>query len=301
MELPTIEGLQSPEEGLSAWNIGSVEPNGHADIRYMSGEVLVNRSKGDIDPFCPISKVPSTTPQGNLTGYGIELLTDEGAKLAGTVGPNYLLVPNQDIYQVGEGICQQSGFDYETRRLFWDGARFAAIFDLKDVRAHVVGRDDIQLSLVIQNSYNGSWAGSASLMAIDLFCQNGLLTGTQFTKPVRFKHVGDKDWQGMIGQGMGVLDTASADLQSFAARLYQLRQREVTHALADDIINGKVFQGISANNAMRILKRFYKKEEATLHGLLSASTNVLWSKKQFNVSTMNYNRQVVDGLLAYAD
>jgi len=264
-------------------------------------ERVINRTKKKISPFARIEKKASFTDSRNLTGYGVELDTGEGMKLMGTVSPNYLLIPNKDVMSLAEEILFASPYEHELRRVFFDGGRFAAIFDLKDLRCELDGRGDIGCSLLIRNSYNGSWPLQASLMAIDYFCENGMITGKHFGG-VRFKHLGEgTSWKDVVSQGLDVLESADVDLRTLVDGLDVLRNTPLrsTNGLKQLVQNTAVAK-LGPTGYGKVLKRFMSKEEQTGFGLLSACTHTYWHGSSFSASDFKVNKDLVDSLLTYA-
>lgn len=286
-----------------AETIGTVS---HSDIRSLEGDKLINRTKNDISPFVEIRKTPSFTQGGNLTNYGIEYVDDDKWKLAGSVSPNYLLVENREIDRLAQDILDMSGMDYELNRMFWDGGRFAAIYDLLDGPREAVHdgvrERDIGLSLVVRNSYNGTWKAEASLMTLDFFCMNGMLSG-KFFSSVSFKHTqNNNEWAELVKQGMGVLDTSQTDLQKFATTLQVLGDKVATSDHMTRLFGKKgVLRGLGPQMTGKVINRFYEGESRSLYGILDAGTQVMWHQKQsFSAASFKNNRDFVDAMSAYA-
>jgi hypothetical protein len=284
--------------------IGTSMATGHLNIARAK-DVYINRTKEGIDPFTRIFKTPSYTDSHsrNLTGYGVEIEKPDGSlDLAGTVSKSYLLVSNEEISDVAHQILVKSGYEHRLRRQYFDGGRFAEIYDFLDHDTYEVteGRR-VQLSLIIRNSYNSIWPAEVSLMALDLFCENGLITGKHF-ETIRFKHTqGNVDWRDMVEQGMGVLQGSTLRLAAFAERLGRLANEPATEKELRQVFTKTQLAQLGPQNMGKLLQRFWTKESPTLYGLLAAGTNVFWhDTATFTAQNFTTNRLIVDGLLDYA-
>mgnify|MGYP001580888409 CR=1 FL=1 len=304
MEITNFVNLQSDDHADVQMGTSVVVHDSHlshANLMNYGEDVIINRTKEQISPFTGISKRPSYTAHNNLTGYGVEIDTPNGPELVGTVGPNYLLIPNDDVMRLGEEILGSTSYAYDVRRIFFDGGRFAVIFDLKDVRSHLSGRGDIGASLIIRNSYNGSWPLQASLMAIDFFCANGMISGQHFAG-VKFKHVGeDKDWEATVRQGLGVLENASMRLDSFTDGLRNASNLRLTEHGLRDIVRKTALIKSGPTAVGKILSSYMKSEPPTAFGLLSACTANYWHGSKFSANDFKNNQVLTESILDYVN
>lgn len=295
----------APQTGFTvAEREGRVEHKDIADI-LPSEDITINRSKGKVSPFVPILKTPNYAQNSGLqTGYSVEiqdLKAESGYRqVCPHVSTSYLLIPNQEIYDLGTRICEESGNPFKVSRIFWDGARFAVIYDFDSVSAEIEGEDRINLSLVIRNSYNKAWAAEASLMGKRFLCDNGVLSGEFFSR-VRFKHTeGSRNWDELIEQGLGTLTTAQSSLEEVAGAMRRMRTVDADNAFMREVFSRQL-PDIGPLNTGKILQEYWKGDDHSAYGLFNAGTNVFWHDKSFSANSFALNRALVDGMVRAVD
>lgn len=277
---------------------------------------IINRAQGEVQPFSQIKKRPSTTSTGNVTGYGVEIRdpsAENGWRVCGQVGPNYLLVDNREVVEVAEEIVRASPFAQQPRKVFFDGKRLIYSTVLPQESVEGPRGDELTVGLQFRNSYNGSMRFRASLYVERLICNNGM-TSTEHFASHTFRHtVGNEGWQGEVEEAMGVLRSAPDRLEHFANDLCLLddtsielqdvlalrRQAEGFGALPvsrfGEVMDALTNELVAGNGSGQ------PREEspATAYNVLNGATQVLWHRNR-SVKDLEYNEGVVGQLLDYS-
>ena len=296
----------------------SVDPNLHREVASLEpsqvlvgpwGEVeVVNRTKNNLSPYTPIVKTPTHSENsGTHTGFSVEVrdpASPTGFKHLGNVSASYLLLSNLECHEVAMEVAARSGLDYRPSKVLWDGGRYMEVVEFKDLAHEVEPGDAVRLCLVVRNSYNRAWPLEVTLAAVRAICENGMIAGTHFSR-VRFKHVtgnlGGQSLSDVVGEAMRVLETADADLRSFVLGLQTLKALPATHETMGEVRRRVLPTSVIGPQKWgEITDRFYREEEASMFGLLNASTYSTWHGK-ISASDIAQNEAAVSGLLAYAN
>lgn len=275
---------------------------GGGNLASSPGKMLV---KDQYDPYAPIRKDASKTSAGNITGYGIELevQSEKGPQweLAGTVSPEYLLVPNQDIKRIGDDIVSASGLDWKEDRVIFDGRRYARtlVVETEEFHQELNVGDVYRFGLLQRNSYDGSIAASVSLFIERLVCSNGMVSSQYFAHH-KFKHtLGNENWEEEMERALSIVKHAPATLTKFIGAMETLQSQKM-----DDNLLRQVRKGLIPNLPVtkwgEIMDRYLGHEEATVYGLLNAATRVLWHKSGSAMVNLSQNDYVVSNLLDWA-
>ena len=276
------------------------------------GELVGNH---DVHPLAPIRKEKSQTAQGNVTGYGVEIYDpkdEDDWNLVGSVGREYLLVPNDQVVEAALDIAEQSSYDFTPHKLFWDDRRmvFSLITGDAGASAEVaeVG-DTIGLGMMFQNSYNGSMSYRATLFGQRLICGNGMVSKNLFsTYTFRHKISAGAGWREDQERALAVLEGGVPSLQQLADGLGTL-QGTGTLEMADlQRIRREALPDLSVTRWGQILDEFVGADGSsdeggtnlTGYGLMNAGTRTLWHRDRV-VSDYNNNQYFVDGLLDFAE
>jgi hypothetical protein len=177
-------------------------------------------------------------------------------------------------------------------------------FEFSDVEHEVDEGDPVRLCLVFRNSYNKSWPLEATLAAVRMVCENGMIAGTHFSR-VRLKHVesnlGGRSLSEVVGQAMQVLESADTDLRKFVGGLRRLKALPATHNAMREVRNRVLTpDAFGSQKWGEVLDRFYREEEPSLYGLLNAATYATWHGR-ISAADVRQNEAAVSGLLAYAE
>lgn len=267
---------------------------------------LIDTAKNGIKWNDSVDFVPAYTRMGNLAGHAVEATNPNGqTEVLGNVGANYLLLDNRDLVSEVEYYLGSSA---TPSRIFWDGAKFAAIYPINETRPSydASGNErNLKLSVLVKNSYNGSWKAEVSLMILDGFCMNGMVLGKRFGT-VRFSHrSSNSHWKEEIMNNLGhLIDNAAHNhLPDFADKVTWLSSVKVETDHLRHLFGEHSTTKIGNALAGTIVQRWVDSEEDTLHGLFSAGTNVLWhnDKKSFTSRNFDMNEGFVNAVMAIAD
>lgn len=268
---------------------------------------LIDTAKNGIKWNSEIKFVPAYTYNGNIAGYATEAIGLDGkTEVLGRVGENYLLLENQELLDY---IGRWVGLEKDPVRIFWDGSRFAAIYEFEhqSTSNDASGNErDLKLSLLVKNSYNGAWKAEVSLMILDAFCMNGMVLGKRFGT-VRFRHtrkdISSWHWTDDLANiGPMIQQAAENKLPQFANQVSKLADMQVKRwhlqALFGKESNTKIGNAVAGT----IIQRWLDHEENSLHGLLSAGTNVLWhnDSKSFTSRSFDMNEAYVNAFMELA-
>lgn len=268
---------------------------------------LIDTAKNGIKWDSEVDFVPAYTHNGNIAGHAIEATDWNGnTEVLGRVGDNYLLVENTELINQ---ISQFVGLENDPFRIFWDGSRFAAVYEFNKQSPSfdsAGNQRDLKLSLLVKNSYNGAWKAEVSLMILDAFCMNGMVLGKRFGT-VRFKHSRKENsswhWtEDLYSIGPMIQHAANNQLPDFAHHLSKLANVEVRKWHLQALFGEQSKTGIGNAVAGSIIQRWCDSEENTLHGLLSAGTNVLWHNdaKSFTSRSFDMNEAYVKAFMDLA-
>jgi hypothetical protein len=275
---------------------------GQIEVTELDG-ITINRTKHKVSPFVPIVKTPNYAENsGNLTGYSVEIEDPEsktGFRHLGNVSAGYLLLTNEEVRSLAVEIAVQSSLAFRESRIFWDGARFCHVVDFLETEAVEEG-DEVGLSLITRSSYDRSWRYECALMGKRFACDNGALSGEFFAR-VSFKHLKADDaeqWQGIVREGLSVIDHAPEHLDRFVRGLRLLKRAGMTDERLREV--WRLFPTIGDGVKGQIVSRYVEHEEPTLYGLLNAGTNVFWHRRQMTAADFQNNDAFTTGLLDYA-
>lgn len=265
---------------------------------------LIDTAKNGIKWNSEIKFVPAYTYNGNIAGYATEAIGPDGkTEVLGRVGENYLLLENQELLDY---IGRWVGLEKDPVRIFWDGSRFAAIYEfaVQSPSYDASGNErDLKLSLLVKNSYNGAWKAEVSLMILDAFCMNGMVLGKRFGT-VRFRHsrkdISSWNWtDDLVNIGPMIQQAAENKLPQFANQISKLADIEVKRWHLQALFGEQSQTKIGNAVAGTIIQRWLDHEENNLHGLLSAGTNVLWHNdaKSFTSRSFDMNEAYVNAFM----
>ena len=187
-----------------------------------------------IDPFnaySPIQKEPLFSKANDLqsSAYSVQLQKYNKDNVpywdeVGTVGKEYLLVPNSEVNELALNLTDNSRYVWDKDKLFFDGRRYFQSFTTKTLIKEVKAGDDIGLGLAFSNSYDGSTSFSVSFFAIRLICKNGMIS-KQNLQSFRFRH--DKNMEGFQDEIMSAVDfinNSEVPLERFVSGLRNMTE-----------------------------------------------------------------------------
>ena len=259
-----------------------------------------------MNPYADIRKVPLDYQGVQSSAYSVQTYdinkkTDMLEwKEAGTVGGNYLLVPNKDVRDMAEEIAYNSGIEFANDKTFFDGKRYVSSYIAKDNSIGEINvGDDVAIGFQMWNSYDGSTSLGFRMMLYRLACLNGMMSNTVLDK-YRFRHSLDSDnWQEDLEIVSHKLKAASRGDNNNVHGMIDNFRRLNTATVSMDGLSDIRFNHIDklpTSTWGSIVDRFLHKSEPTGWNLLNAATDELWHKEKSTVASYNQNAMIVDGL-----
>ena len=187
-----------------------------------------------LDPFnaySPIQKEPLFSKANDLqsSAWSVQLQKYNKDNVpywdeVGTVGKDYLLVPNSEVNELSLNLTDNSRYVWDKGTLFFDGRRYLQTFTTKGLTKEVKAGDDIGLGLAFQNSYDGSTSFSVTFFGMRLVCKNGMIS-KQNLQSFRFRH--DKNMEGFQDEIMSAVDfinNSEVPLERFVSGLRNMTE-----------------------------------------------------------------------------
>jgi len=259
-----------------------------------------------MNPYAEIRKVPLDYQGVQSSAYSVQTYdlnkkTDMLEwKEVGTVGSNYLLVPNNEVKEMAEEISFQSDSIFHEDKTYFDGKRYVTSYIAKDnsVGEVEVG-DNIALGFQMWNSYDGSTSLGFRMMLYRLICTNGMMSKVNLSK-YRFRHsIGSDDWKNEIESVAHSLKAAARgdnnSVHTMINRFKSLNESVVDMSSLEKI-RKEYINDIPTQLWGSVMDRFLDKENRTGWDFLNASTDELWHKKKPTIASFNHNATIVDGL-----
>ena len=270
-----------------------------------------------IDPFnaySPIQKEPLFSKANDLqsSAYSVQLQKYNKDNVpywdeVGTVGKEYLLVPNSEVNELALDLTDNSRYVWDKGKLFFDGRRYFQSFTTKTLTKEVKAGDDIGLGLAFSNSYDGSTSFSVSFFAIRLICKNGMIS-KQNLQSFRFRH--DKNMEGFQDEIMSAVDfinNSEVPLERFVSGLRNMTEVPFdVNTLYE--IRKQSFPTLPVTTFGKCVDKFlddydtheFAQGHTNLWDFYNACTNVLWHEKKITNAHFVQNSQITDSLLQYA-
>jgi hypothetical protein len=188
------------------------------------------------DPYLPIHKSETRSERTKaLAGYCVEVQREKKDwpgtyewEVAGTVGPNYMLVPNQEVREIAHEIADRSPWPFKETLTKFDGKKLTLCLEAEmEEPIEVSVGDALSFGLMFQNSYDGTGAFKAQVYVSRLVCTNGMMSKSFFASH-RFRHTQSSEgWQDDVKAALSMLERAPESVREFARRMAQLRDMEV--------------------------------------------------------------------------
>tara|TARA_R110002020_G_scaffold443154_2_gene654390 strand:- start:271 stop:1134 length:864 start_codon:yes stop_codon:yes gene_type:complete len=270
-----------------------------------------------IDPFnaySPIQKEPLFSKANDLqsSAYSVQLQKYNKDNVpywdeVGTVGKEYLLVPNSEVNDLALNLTDSSRYVWDKDKLFFDGRRYFQSFTTKTLTKEVKAGDDIGLGLAFQNSYDGSSAFSVTFFGMRLVCKNGLLSRLNL-QSFKFRH--DKNMEGFQDEIMSAVDfinNSDVPLERFVSGLRNMTEVPFDVNTLHEI-RKKSFPTLPVTTFGKCVDKFldeydphsFAQGHTNLWDFYNACTNVLWHEKKITNAHFVQNSQITDSLLRYA-
>ena len=270
-----------------------------------------------IDPFnaySPIQKEPLFSKANDLqsSAYSVQLQKYNKDNVpywdeVGTVGKDYLLVPNSEVNELSLNLTDNSRYVWDKGTLFFDGRRYLQTFTTKGLTKEVKAGDDIGLGLAFQNSYDGSTSFSVTFFGMRLVCKNGMIS-KQNLQSFRFRH--DKNMEGFQDEIMSAVDfinNSEVPLERFVSGLRNMTEVPFdVNTLYE--IRKQSFPTLPVTTFGKCVDKFlddydtheFAQGHTNLWDFYNACTNVLWHEKKITNAHFVQNSQITDSLLQYA-
>jgi len=260
--------------------------------------------KETLNPYAPIRKVP--LDYNGIMSSAFSVQTDRGEKgwkEVGTVGQNYLLLPNEEVRDAANQVAEESNIDFIHDKTFFNGKNFVYSMKSKHISGEIQPGDDVALGMQFWNSYDGSKSFGFAMMLYRLICTNGMMSKDYFNT-YTFRHSpNSENWGENLEEvvtNINHVSNGSLDLNSLITNLKKLNSTEIStdtlgklrHNYLQDIPVG-VWGQIVDNFT---LQREKEENQYTGWKLLNAGTDLLWHKDNPTVASYNQNRMIVDGL-----
>ena len=259
-----------------------------------------------MNPYAEIRKVPLDYQGVQSSAYSVQT-HDVNKKTdmlewneVGTVGNNYLLVPNEDVRDMALEIADQTGLTFDTDKTYFDGKRYVHSLIAKDNSiGEVEVGDDIGIGFQMWNSYDGSTSLGFRMMLYRLICTNGMMSKVNLSK-YRFRHsIGSDDWKNELETVAHSIKSASrGDNNSVHAMINRFKILNNQDLDLDSLANIRFNHIADIPNQLwgSIIDRFLQKEGPTGWQFLNAATDELWHKDKPTIASYNHNASIVDGL-----
>ena len=270
-----------------------------------------------LDPFnaySPIQKEPLFSKANDLqsSAWSVQLQKYNKDNVpywdeVGTVGKDYLLVPNSEVNELSLNLTDNSRYVWDKGTLFFDGRRYLQTFTTKGLTKEVKAGDDIGLGLAFQNSYDGSTSFSVTFFGMRLVCKNGMIS-KQNLQSFRFRH--DKNMEGFQDEIMSAVDfinNSEVPLERFVSGLRNMTEVPFdVNTLYE--IRKKSFPTLPVTTFGKCVDKFlddydtheFAQGHTNLWDFYNACTNVLWHEKKITNAHFVQNSQITDSLLQYA-
>tara|TARA_R100000808_G_scaffold6729_1_gene19762 strand:- start:1262 stop:2110 length:849 start_codon:yes stop_codon:yes gene_type:complete len=275
---------------------------------------METKVKPKLDPYADIRKVPLVGTDGtSSSAFGIQ--TDTGKKgkskwqEVGVVRDDYLLVSNQQVFDMANHITQESPLKWEVKKEFYNGKSFGLYYTATDQTRTIDSEDGIKkgdavaLGLHFLNSYDGSKALTAGLHLERLICANGMITNHGLSS-VRILH--DKSnakWEEDVEKILGLIDSSDEQVSSMMSAFSEMDRSILDEGMLRHIANN-VIPGIADGTFGKIYRKFSednKGNSATVWDWYNACTDVLWKNPNQTKADFSNNAYVTDRMIEFTN
>ena len=276
---------------------------------------METKAKPKLDPYADIRKVSLVGTDGTSSS-AFAIQTDTGKsgkgkwKEVGVVRNDYLLVSNQQVFDMANHITQQSSLDWEVKKEFFNGKSFGLYYTAKDQTKTIDSEngvklgDTVALGLHFLNSYDGSKALTAGLHLERLICTNGMVTNHGLDS-VRILH--DKSnakWEDDVEKILGLIDSSGEQVSGMMSAFSEMDRSILDEAMLRQIATN-VIPNISDSTFGKIYRNFSKETKgnnnATVWDFYNACTNVLWHNPTQTRADFTNNAYVTDRMIDFAN
>ncbi len=272
-------------------------------------------TKPKLDPYADIRKVSLVGTDGtSSSAFAIQTDTGKSGKSkwkeVGVVRDDYLLVSNQQVFDMANHITQESPLNWEVKKEFYNGKSFGLYYTATD-QTHTIDSengiktgDTVGLGLHFLNSYDGSKALTAGLHLERLICTNGICTNHGLSS-VRILH--DKSnakWQDEVEKILGLIDSSGEQVSSMMSAFSEMDRSILDEGMLRHIASN-VIPGISDSTFGKIYRNFSKEtkdsNQASVWDFYNACTNVLWHNPTQTKADFSNNAYVTDRMIEFTN
>lgn len=160
---------------------------------------------------------------------------DDTNDLLGIVEGRYTLIPNRNIFDIGDAMAQEDGAIITRVSALDNGARcFMNLEWPRDKSINVVG-DIVGRQAIIQNAHNGKFSSVIRLIPMRLACINGMVVPIPaFSFEFRIKHTFSADAR--LAEARRIMAGASKYFDAFGKVANQMARTKVTQPHAKLIL-----------------------------------------------------------------
>ena len=278
--------------------------------------------------YSPIQKEPLfTRAKDQSSKWAVQLQKYDKDNLpfweeVGTVGRDYLLVPNSEVNELSIEITEKSELDWTPKAEFFDGRRYQKTYVNEQVTKEVKVGDNIGVGIAFRNSYDGSTSLSVQLFGMRLICANGMFSREMFSS-FNFRH--DKNMVGFHDEVMSAIDfihNCDIPLENLAEGLRNMVQVPFDVSTLHDIRTKPLlnptkkyplgvpnkFTTLPVTTFGKCVDKFLDDYDAeafaqghtSLWDFYNAGTSVLTHEKKITNAHFTQNYEITDSLLKYA-
>ena len=276
---------------------------------------METKVKPKLDPYADIRKVPLVGTDGtSSSAFAIQADTGKSGKgkwkEVGVVRDDYLLVSNQQVFDMANHITQESPLNWEVKKEFYNGKSFGLYYTATD-QTHTIDSengiktgDTVGLGLHFLNSYDGSKALTAGLHLERLICTNGMVTNHSLDS-VRILH--DKSnakWEDDVEKILGLIDSSGEQVSGMMSAFSEMDRSILDEGMLRHIASN-VIPGISDSTFGKIYRNFSKEtkdsNQASVWDFYNACTNVLWHNPTQTKADFSNNAYVADRMIEFTN
>ena len=275
----------------------------------------MEKVKPKLNPYADIRKVSLQGTDGtSSSAFAIQTDTGKSGKgkwnEVGVVRSDYLLVSNQQVFDMFNHINAQSKIKFTIKKEFFNGKSFGLYYTAKDQTKTIDSEngvklgDTVALGLHFLNSYDGSKALTAGLHLERLICTNGMVTNHGLGS-VRILH--DKSnakWENDVEKILGLIDSSDNQVSNMMSAFSEMDRSILDEAMLRQIATN-VIPNISDSTFGKIYRNFSKetkgKDNATVWDFYNACTNVLWHNPTQTKADFTNNAYVTDRMIDFAN
>ena len=275
----------------------------------------MEKVKPKLNPYADIRKVSLQGTDGtSSSAFAIQTDTGKSGKgkwnEVGVVRSDYLLVSNQQVFDMFNHINAQSKIKFTIKKEFFNGKQYGLYTTAEDQTKTIDSEngvfigDTVALGLHFLNSYDGSKALTAGLHLERLICTNGMVTNHGLDS-VRILH--DKSnakWEDDVEKILGLIDSSDSQVSNMMSAFSEMDRSILDEAMLRQIATN-VIPNISDSTFGKIYRNFSKETKgnnnATVWDFYNACTNVLWHNPTQTKADFTNNAYVTDRMIDFAN